>query len=51
MEHLERRQHLEKILDDLSQQRKFDLDEVLMEVIHLLLELDDEVKQLRDAQD
>ena len=50
MEHEERRQHLERILEDLSRQRKFDLDEVLMEVIHLLLELDDEVRPLREAQ-
>ncbi len=47
MEHKERREHLERLLDDLSSQRKVNPDEVLMELIHLVLELEDEIAQLR----
>jgi hypothetical protein len=47
MEHKERREHLRRLLDDLSSQRKVDTDEVLMELIHLVLELEDEIGQLR----
>ena len=47
MEHTERREHLQRLLDDLRSQRKVDLDEVLMELIHLVLELEDEIAQLR----
>ena len=47
MEHKERREHLEQLLDDLSSQRKVNSDEVLMELIHLVLELEDEIAQLR----
>jgi hypothetical protein len=48
VEHRERREHLERLLDDLRNQRKVDSDEVLMELIHLLFELDDEVAELRE---
>jgi hypothetical protein len=47
MEHKERREHLKRLLDDLSSQRKVNSDEVLMELIHLVLELEDEIVQLR----
>jgi hypothetical protein len=47
VEHGERREHLERLLDDLRAQRKVDLDEVLMELIHLVLELEGEVARLR----
>ena len=47
MEHKERREHLRRLLDDLSSQRKVNSDEVLMELIHLVLELEDEIAQLR----
>jgi hypothetical protein len=47
MEHTERREHLQQLLDDLRSQRKVDLDEVLTELIHLVLELEDEIAQLR----
>jgi hypothetical protein len=48
MEHRERREHLERLLEDIRSQRKVNLDEVLAELIHLVLELDDEIAQLRD---
>ncbi|MGE5748176.1 MAG: hypothetical protein ACM33U_13080 [Solirubrobacterales bacterium] len=47
MEHRERREHLERLLDDIRSQREVDLDEVLMEMIHLVLELEEEVARLR----
>ncbi len=47
MERKERREHLERLLDDIRNQRKIDIDEVLMELIHLVLELEDEIGQLR----
>lgn len=47
MEHRERREHLERLLDDIRSQREVDLDEVLMEMIHLVLELEEEVGRLR----
>jgi hypothetical protein len=47
MERKERREHLQRLLDDVRSQRKVDLDEVLMELIHLVLELEDEIAQLR----
>jgi hypothetical protein len=47
MEHKERREHLRRLLDDLRSQRKVNSDEVLMELIHLVLELEDEIAQLR----
>lgn len=43
----ERREHVERLLDDIRNQRKIDMDEVLMELIHLVLELEDEVTELR----
>jgi hypothetical protein len=48
MEHKERREHLERLLDDISAQRKVNYDEVLMELIHLVLEVEDEVAGLRE---
>ncbi|MGH2984584.1 MAG: hypothetical protein ACRDK5_10085 [Solirubrobacterales bacterium] len=48
MEHRERREHLERLLDDVREQRKVNLDEVLMELIHLVVELEDEVERLRE---
>lgn len=48
MEHRERREHLERLLDDVRAQRKVDLDELLMELIHVVLELDDEISDLRE---
>lgn len=47
MDRKERREHVERLLDDIRNQRKVDMDEVLMELIHLVLELEDEVAQLR----
>jgi hypothetical protein len=47
MEHKERREHLQRVLDDISSQRKVDLDEALAELIHLVLELEDEIAKLR----
>lgn len=47
MEHRERREHLERLLDDIRSQRKYQADEVLSELIHLVLELEDELEQLR----
>ena len=47
MEHKERREHLQQVLDDIGSQRKVDLDEALAELIHLVLELEDEIAQLR----
>lgn len=49
MEHRERREHLERLLDDVRAQRKVNLDEVLMELIHLVVELEDEVERLREG--
>jgi hypothetical protein len=48
MEHKERREHLRRLLDDLSSQRKVNADEVFMELIHLVLEQEDEIAQLRN---
>lgn len=47
MERKERREHVERLLDDIRAQRKINIDEVLMELIHLVLELEDEIGQLR----
>lgn len=47
VERKERREHLERLLDDIRAQRKIDMDEVLMELIHLVFELEDEIAQLR----
>ena len=46
VQHKERREHLRRLLDDLSSQRKVDNDQLLMELIHLVLELDDEIGPL-----
>ena len=47
MERKERREHVERLLDDIRAQRKINIDEVLTELIHLVLELEDEIGQLR----
>lgn len=41
-----RREYLESLLGQISAQRKVDLDQALMELIHFAIELDDEVTQL-----
>lgn len=41
-----RREHLEGLLDELLAQRKVDIDQLLMELLHLVFELDDEIRQL-----
>ncbi len=39
-----RREHLEGLLEELREQRKVDIDQVLMELVHFVFELDDDVK-------
>ncbi len=46
MDRRSRREHLEGLLDELRQQRKVDIDQVLMELLHFVFELDDDVKSL-----
>lgn len=46
MDRSARREHLEGLLEEIREQRKADVDQVLMELIHFALELDDEVKRL-----
>lgn len=46
MDRSARREHLEGLLEELREQRKADVDQVLMELIHFAFELDDEVEQL-----
>ncbi|MGE5407687.1 MAG: hypothetical protein ACM3NV_03650 [Syntrophothermus sp.] len=41
-----RREHLERLLDEVSQQRKVDVDQLLMELVHFVIELDDELRGL-----
>jgi hypothetical protein len=41
-----RREHLEGLLKELREQRKVDVDQVLMELIHFVFELDDDVRRL-----
>jgi hypothetical protein len=47
MDRSARREHLEGLLEEIREQRKADVDQVLMELIHFTLELDDEVERLR----
>jgi hypothetical protein len=46
MERASRREHLEGLLEGLREQRKVDIDQVLMELLHFVFELDDEVRSL-----
>lgn len=46
MDRSARREHLEGLLGELREQRKVDFDQVLMELVHFVFELDDEVKSL-----
>lgn len=46
MDRKSRREHLEGLLEELRQQRKVDLDQVLMELVHFVVELDDDLRQL-----
>jgi hypothetical protein len=46
MDRTARREHLEGLLGELREQRKVDFDQVLMELVHFVFELDDEVKSL-----
>jgi hypothetical protein len=41
-----RREHLEGLLEQLREQRKVDSDQLLMELLHFVFELDDEVSDL-----
>lgn len=43
-----RREHLEGLLEGLRAQRKVDIDQVLMELVHFVFELDDDLRQLDD---
>ena len=45
-EHAERREHLRRLLDDVSSQRKVDPDEMFTELIHVVLELHEAVEGL-----
>lgn len=46
MDRKSRREHLEGLLEELRQQRKVDIDQVLMELVHFVVELDDDLRQL-----
>jgi len=46
MDRSARREHLEGLLGELREQRKVDVDQVLMELVHFVFELDDELKSL-----
>ncbi|HEX6229981.1 MAG TPA: hypothetical protein VFZ41_11035 [Solirubrobacterales bacterium] len=46
MDRKARREHLEGLLSELREQRRADVDQVLMELIHFVFELDDELKNL-----
>jgi hypothetical protein len=46
MDRSARREHLEGLLEELREQRKVDVDQVLMELVHFAFELDDEVTAL-----
>jgi hypothetical protein len=41
-----RREHLEGLLRELREQRKVDYDQLLMELLHFVFELDDDVRGL-----
>ncbi|HEX2708940.1 MAG TPA: hypothetical protein VHM66_13120 [Solirubrobacterales bacterium] len=42
-----RREHLEGLLEELREQRKVDVDQLLMELVHFVSELDDDLRQLK----
>jgi hypothetical protein len=46
MDRQARRDHLEGLLEELREQRKVDVDQVLMELVHFVFELDDDVRSL-----
>lgn len=46
MDHTERRELVQQFLDDLRAQRDVDLRNALEELIHLVFEIDDELKGL-----
>jgi uncharacterized protein with PhoU and TrkA domain len=46
MDRTARREHLEGLLEEIREQRKVDVDQLLMELLHFAFELDDEVKNL-----
>ena len=46
MDRRSRREHLEGLLEELREQRKVDIDQVLMELVHFVFELDDDVNSL-----
>lgn len=41
-----RREHLERVLQDVREQRKVDTDQLLMELLHFVFELDDDLQHL-----
>lgn len=47
MERPSRREHLEGLLAELREQRKVDVDQLLMELVHFVFELDDDLTNLR----
>jgi hypothetical protein len=46
MDRQARREHLKGLLEELREQRKADVDQVLMELVHFVFELDDEMRRL-----
>lgn len=46
MDRRSRREHLQGMLEELREQRKVDNDQLLMELLHLVFELDDELTRL-----
>ena len=46
MDRESRREHLSGLLEELRAQRKVDVDQVLMELVHFVFELDDDLRQL-----
>jgi hypothetical protein len=46
MDRSARREHLEGLLAGLREQRKVDSDQLLMELLHFVFELDDELRSL-----
>jgi len=46
MDRVARREYLESLLTELSEQRKVDADQLLMELLHFVFELDDEAREL-----
>ncbi len=41
-----RREYLERLADEIGQQRKIDVDQLLLELIHFATELDDQLSDL-----